>query len=113
MGAFLGFGDVGVWANNRERDAFLDWFAENRCELGDTRYEYCKSGAQRYTGRCIELEELFNDGELLELKSEEYSAAAERFWPHVAQLLGIIDSITRREWQIRVDSCASIDWRRD
>ena len=43
MGAFIGYGHTGVWANNRERDAFLDWFAANRCEPNDARWEYCKS----------------------------------------------------------------------
>ena len=27
---------------------FLDWFAETRCSPGDGRWEYCKSGAQRW-----------------------------------------------------------------
>ena len=111
MGAFIGYGDVGVWASNGERDAFLDWFAENRCSPGDTRWEYCKSGAQRWSGRCIELEDLLPPGQRLELVPEESSRAAEQFWPHVAELLGVIDAITRGEWLIRVDSRASMDWR--
>jgi hypothetical protein len=41
MGAFIGYGDIGVWASNSERDAFLDWFAKNRCAFGDARWEYC------------------------------------------------------------------------
>lgn len=112
MGAFIGYGEVGVWASNGERDAFLDWFAEHRCLPGDSRWEYCKSGAQRWTGRCIDLEDLMPAGQPLGLTEEEYSRAAAEFWPHVAQLLGIIETITRGEWQIRVNSRASIDWRR-
>jgi hypothetical protein len=112
MGAFIGYGDVGVWANNRERDAFLDWFADNRCAPGDSRWQYCKSEAQRWTGRCIDLENLIPKGEQLGLTGEEYSQAAVTFWPHVAQLLGIIDSITRGEWLICVDSNAAVNWRR-
>jgi hypothetical protein len=113
MGAFIGYGDVGVWANNGERNAFLDWFAEHRCTPGDTRWEYCKSGAQRWTGCCIDLEDIIPPGQALGLTEAEYDRAAAEFWPHVAQLLGIIESITRGEWQIRVNSRASIDWRRD
>lgn len=112
MGAFIGYGDVGVWANNRERDAFLDWFAENRCSPGDSRWEYCKSDAQRWTGRCIDLDELLPRGQLLGLTLDEYSQAALTYWPHVAQLLGIIGTISRGDWQIRVDSRAAVDWRR-
>ncbi len=113
MGAFIGYGHIGVWASNRERDAFLDWFAEHRCAPRDSRWEYCKSGAQRWTGRCIELEDLIPVGQPLGLTGEEYSRAAVEFWPHIAQLLGIIESITRGEWQIRVNSRAAINWRRD
>ena len=113
MGAFIGYGDVRVWANNGERNAFLDWFAEHRCTLGDARWEYCKSGEQRWTGRCIDLEDLIPSSQPLGLTEEEYGRAVTKFWPHVARLLCIVESITRGEWQIRVDSRASIDWRRD
>jgi hypothetical protein len=113
MGAFIGYGDVGVWATNRERDAFLDWFADNRSAPGDARWEYCKSEAQRWPGRCIDLEDLIPQGEHLGVTREEYSQAASTFWPHVAQLLGILESLTRGEWQIRVDSKAAVHWRRD
>lgn len=113
MGAFIGYGEVGVWASNRERDAFLDWFADHRCTPGGARWEYCKSEAQRWTGRCIDLEELIPKGEILEISQQEYTRAAEEHWPHVAQLLRIIESLTRREWQIRVDSKDAINWRRD
>ncbi len=112
MGAFIGYGEVGVWANNRERDAFLDWFADNRCSAGDKKWEYCKSDAQRWMGRCIELEDLLVQGQPLRLTPEEYSQAAATYWPHVAQLLGILDTITRGEWKIRIDSRAAVDWRR-
>jgi hypothetical protein len=112
MGAFLGYGDVGVWASNRERDAFLDWFADHRCLKGDPRWAFCKSEANRWPGCCIELAELIPEGEYLYLTPDEYSHAAATFWPHVAQLLGIVDSITHGDWLIRVDSKAAVDWRR-
>jgi hypothetical protein len=112
MGAFIGYGDVGVWANNRERDAFLDWFADNRCIPGDSRWEFCKFDGNRWTGCGIDLEDLIPVGQHLELTGEEYSQAEVTFWPPVAQLLGIIDSITRGEWQIRVDSKVAVNWRR-
>jgi hypothetical protein len=112
MGAFIGYGDIGVWANNRERDAFLDWFADHRCAIGDARWVYCKSEAQRWTGRCIELEDLLPKSNVFSITDVEYNDAATTFWPHVAQLLGIIESITRGEWRIRIDSGDAIDWRR-
>jgi hypothetical protein len=112
MGAFIGYGDVGVWATNRERDAFLDWFAENRCVPGDARWKYCKSDAQRWMGRCIDLEDLLPPGNFLFLTDEERSQAASAFGLHVAQLLHILDSITRGEWELRVDSAEATSWRK-
>jgi len=111
MGAFIGYDEIGVWASNRERDAFLDWFAENRCVPGDARRDYCKSEAQRWTGGCIELQDLIPAGEPLGLTDEEYTYAATTFWPEVAQLLRIIDSLTRGEWTFRVDSVEAKSWR--
>lgn len=113
MGAFIGYGDTGVWASNGERDAFLDWFAAHRCHEGDDRWEYCKSDGQRWSGRCIDLEDLIPKGEVLEITSEEYDQAATEHWPDFARLLGIIESITRGQWHIRVDTKAANDWRRD
>jgi hypothetical protein len=113
MGAFIGYGDVGVWANNRERDTFLDWFALHRCTVDDARWAYCKSDAQRYSGRCIDLEELIPCGTILEISDEEYIQAAVEHWPDFARLLGIIESITRGDWQLRDDMKASNSWRRD
>lgn len=114
MGAFIGYGDVGVWASNAERDTFLDWFAVHRCIEGDERWEYCKSDSQRWTGRCIDLEDcLIPRGVVLEISSDEYNEAASQFWPDFARLLGIIETITRGEWQIHVGSKAANRWRRD
>jgi hypothetical protein len=58
------------------------------------------------------LDELLPRGQLLGLTLDEYSQAALTYWPHVAQLLGIIGTISRGDWQIRVDSRAAVDWRR-
>ena len=114
MGAFIGYGEVGVWANNAERDTFLDWFAAHRCIEGDARWEYCKSEAQRWTGRCIDLDDLLiPHGVILEITSDEYDEAISQHWPDFARLLGIIETITRGEWQIRVDNKAANRWRRD
>jgi hypothetical protein len=112
MGAFLGYGDIGVWATNRERDAFLDWFAEHRCSKGNTRWEYCMNEAQRWTGRCIDLGEFLKPDEIIRFTDDEYKEAAVEFWPEVAQLVRIIDAITRREWRIRIDSVEATSWRK-
>ena len=111
MGAFIGYGEIGVWASNAERNAFLDWFAENRCDPNDERFAFCKSEGHRWTGCCIELENLVARGDALRLTEAERSRAVVAHSPHVAQLLGIIDSITRGEWLIRIDSKAALDWR--
>jgi len=111
MGAFIGYDKTGVWANNRERDAFLDWYADHRCRPHDERWEYCKSEAQRWTGCCIELGELIPLGELFEISDAERADAATIFWPHVALLLDIISQITRGEWRHSVSSREAIDWR--
>lgn len=112
MTAFIGVGDVGVWTSNRERDAFLDWFAEHRCSPGDPRWERCTSDAHRWPGCGIELSDLLPAGHHLALTGDEYLRAAENYWPAVAQLLGIIDSITQGEWQLLGDSNAAQQWRR-
>ena len=111
MGAFIGYDEVGVWANNAERDAFLDWFAENRCVPDDSRWAYCKSKAQRWMGRCIDLADLIPVGEPLGLTDEEFAQAARDFSPNVAQLLRILDALTRRLWTARVDSVEAMSWR--
>jgi hypothetical protein len=112
MGAFIGYGEIGVWASNSERNAFLDWFAANRCPPGDPRRDFCEGEGNRWSGCCIDLSELLPEGEPLQLTEEEYSQAKDAYWPNLAQLLSIIDSITRREWRIEIDSKAAISWRR-
>ena len=99
MGAFIGYDEIGVWVSNRERDAFLDWFAAHRCAPHDARWEYCVSEAHRWPGCCLELGDLIPRGEVFAISEEEYAAAGTEFWPHVAQLLWIISQITRGEWQ--------------
>jgi hypothetical protein len=111
MGAFLGYGDVGVWASNRERDAFLDWYAENRCAPHDPKWEYCKSEAQRWMGRCIDLDELIPRGDIFEVTDAERAGAVAQFGPTIAQLLGIIGQITRGEWRHLVSSKEAVNWR--
>jgi hypothetical protein len=111
MGAFIGYGDTGVWASNGERDAFLDWFAENRCVFGDSRWEYCKSDEQRWSGRCIDLADLLPSGTPLALTADEISDVARRFSSQMVRLLSIIDAITRGEWSHQVDSKAAVGWR--
>jgi hypothetical protein len=112
MGALIGYGDVGVWAGNSERNAFLDWFADHRCSPGDPRWEFCKSEANRWNGCGIELSELIPQGEALGLTPEEYSDTAVSYWPHVAQLLSIIETITRGEWRIPGNSKTAVRWCR-
>jgi hypothetical protein len=111
MGAFIGYGDTGVSANNRERDAFLDWYGEYRCKPHDQRWDYCKSEAHRWSGCSLQLGELIPQGEEFVLSETEYGEAAREFWPHVAQLLNIISMITRGEWPHLIGSEASRKWR--
>jgi hypothetical protein len=111
MGAFLGYDNVGVWASNRERDAFLDWFAAHRCSSGDATWQFCKSEGNRWTGCCIELDELIPRGTLFEASREEQASAAVEFWPEVGILLKIVGQITRGEWKHLISSREAIDWR--
>ena len=111
MGAFIGYEDTGVWASNRERDAFLDWFAAHRCQPGDERWVYCKSEAQRWTGRCIELGELIPRGEVLDISDAERIDAITELGPHTARLLGILSEITYGKWHHSVGSKEAVDWR--
>lgn len=111
MGAFIGNGDFGVWATNAERDGLLDWMAEHRCSPGDPRWEEYTSDAYRWPGCGLDVEALFPDGGSMDLTAEEYDQVAEE-WPHLAQLLGVVDVMTRGEWTVRVDSRAALAWRR-
>jgi hypothetical protein len=111
MGAFIGYDDIGVWASNRERDAFLDWFAAHCCIAGDAKWEYCKSEAHRWTGCRIELSDLIPRGALFVVSPEEKATAATEFCPEVAELLSVIASITRGEWKHLVDSKEANQWR--
>jgi hypothetical protein len=109
MGAFIGYGDTGVWVSNAERDGFLDWFAAHRCQPDDAHWEYCMSEGHRWPGCCIPLEELIPRGESFLASEEELAAAATEFWPGLAQLLGVVGQITRGEW--RHDVSKAFNWR--
>jgi len=111
MGAFIGYGQRGVWANNRERDAFLDWFADHRCVRGDAAWEFCKSEGNRWTGCCIELSDLIPSDETFSATEAELERAAQDYWPDVVQLIQIIADISRGRWQYAVDSKEAVDWR--
>ena len=113
MGAFLGLGKTGVWASNRERDALLDWFAEHRCFLGDTRWEWCKNGRQRYPGRCIDFCELLLPDEVFHVTEKEAETAALNYGASVGRLLNIVEQVRRGEWLYQNDSNESIHWRDD
>ena len=111
MGAFLGYDDVGVWASNRERDTFLDWFAEHRCAPGDPRWEFCKSEGNRWTGCCIDLSDIIPRGEVFEVTPNERDAAVADLSPDFAVLLDIISAIMRGQWTHLVGSKEAVDWR--
>ena len=112
MGAFIGYGDTGVWATNSERDRFLDWYAAHRCQPHDERWEYCKSEAQRWSGCCIELGDLIPQGELFEVSDAE-RADASSLGSDIPKLLGIIRQITAGAWQHQVSSREALYWRDD
>jgi hypothetical protein len=111
MGAFISIGDVGIWATNYERNAFLDWFAEFRCSPGDDRWQWCKSEAQRWTGRCIELTEFLQADEAFQVSDAEVSLVKARYGTDVAQLIKHIEEIRQGKWEHRVDSREAVDWR--
>jgi len=111
MGAFIGYGDVGVWANNHERNAFLDWFAAHRCKEGDERWQFCMSPGNRWMGCGIELAEIIPCGEPFEVTGDEQDACADEHWPHVSQLIGIISKITLGKWTHLVSSREAVEWR--
>src|SRR3954452_23216224 len=111
MSAFIGYDHVGVWANNGERDAFLDWYAGHRCQRGDPMWEYCKSEGQRWTGRCIDLADIIPRGQILVVSDNEYDQAAKEHGPTVAKLLRIIARITTGDWQYVSGSPEAENWR--
>jgi len=110
MSSFICYGDIGVWATNSERDAFLDWFAQNRCTLGDKRLEFCTSEGYRWPGCGVELDNLIPRGQILEINTSEL-AAAEQLGPNFAELLRIIAAITRGDWLHQLGSHETEWWR--
>jgi hypothetical protein len=110
MGAFIGYDNRGVWANNRERDAFLDWFGDHRCKNGDVTWEFCKSDANRWTGCGIELAELLGD-HTFTVTDAECESAVQAYWPAVGQLLRIVADISSGRWQHSVSSTEAVNWR--
>jgi hypothetical protein len=111
MGACIGYGKIGVWTTNGGRDAFLDWYAAHRCQPHDSRWEYCMSGAHRWPGCCIELDELIPHGELFTVSDDECTRVAAEFSPHVAQLLRIISRITQGDWKHLASSTEAMHWQ--
>ena len=66
----------------------------------------------RWPGCDIELSELLPLGVPLDFTGEEYDTACLEHWPHFAQLLGIVDTMTRGEWQIRANTTTALNWSR-
>ncbi len=112
MGAFIGYGEVGVWLADGERDAFLDWYASNRCQRNDSRWIFCMSPGNRWTGCCIELNALIPHGEILEVTDADDAAATAALWPNARGMLLIISQITRGSWSHLVSSREAIEWRK-
>jgi hypothetical protein len=110
MGALIGYDDRGVWASNRERDAFLDWFADHRCQKGDVTWEFCKSEGNRWTGCGVELAELLGT-QTFTVTDAECEAAAQAYWPAVGKLLRIVADITNNRWQHSASSTEAVNWR--
>lgn len=111
MGAFIGYDRVGVWANNQERNDFLDWYAEHRCQRGDPIWDYCKSEGQRWTGCCVDLVDIVPRGQSLIVSDTEYDEAVKEYGPSVAKLLRIIAGIISGRWQHISGSPEAETWR--
>lgn len=111
MGVFLGYGDTGVWASNRERNAFLDWYAYHRCDPDDKHWKYCKSEGNRWTGCCLDFNELTPKENIFEVTDKEIEIASKEYWPDLALLLNIVSQITKGVWQHRVGSKEAEGWR--
>jgi hypothetical protein len=105
MSAFIGYGEIGVWTTNAERDEFLDWFAANRCEVHDTRWQYCKCPGNRFMGCDLELNDIIPKGRLFEVSEQELADAA-----HLAGLLRVIGQIARDEWHYNASSPQATGW---
>ena len=110
MGAFIGTGNIGIWASNGERNDFLDWFADNRCSPGDARWQWCKDAAQRWSGRCIDLSEFLRPGGAFHV-SEAELLAAQQYGDCLPKLLMHLQEISRGEWHYTVTSSEAVRWR--
>lgn len=60
----------------------------------------------------MDLENLIGPNESFAITSIEYDLASKEYWPHISQLLGIVEAIVRGEWNIGVGSKDARYWRR-
>ncbi|WP_166828866.1 hypothetical protein [Thalassoroseus pseudoceratinae] len=111
MGAFIGYGNRGVWVSNDERDAFLDWYASHRCRWDDVRWRFCKHHSRRWPGNGIELGELIPRGERFTVSDFELQRAAAKHDSAVGKLLRVIVDITHAKWKHLADSSEAVCWR--
>lgn len=112
MGAFIGYGNRGVWASNAERDVFLDWYASHRCRWDDARWRYCKHHSRRWPGNGIELNELIPRGERFTVSEFELQQVAQKYASSVTKLLQIISDITHAKWKHSANSLEAVHWRK-
>ncbi|MCE9635578.1 MAG: hypothetical protein K8T90_07730 [Planctomycetes bacterium] len=111
MGSLIHRGETGVWVSNGHRNDFLDWFAAHRCQPNDERWQYCKSEGHRWTGFCLDLDDLLRSAEVLELTADELARAKQEHGFEGPQLLAVISKVTKGEWPYRNGDLDAQYWR--
>ena len=114
MGAFIkrrSKGDrIGIWVSNGDRNAFLDWFAEHRCQPDDAEWNFCMCPGNRWSGCGLDLDELLPDQQTLEFTEEELRNSLTHSRSRFARMLHIFAQISKGEWKYSLGSEEAVTW---
>jgi hypothetical protein len=115
MGAFIersSKGDrIGIWVSNGDRDAFLDWFAEHRCQPHDAEWNFCMSPGNRWSGCGLDLDKLLlSDQQPLELAEAELRDLSPDYQARFARMLQVLAQICTGEWKHHLGSEEAHSW---
>lgn len=105
---FIGKGDTGIWVSDRERDAFLTWFAENRAGSDDGNCSHVPFSQSQHRF-CLDC--FVPHGQVLRISKPELEAAVKDYWPNFVLLLHIVSNITKGEWLHGIKSREALAWR--
>lgn len=107
---YLYKGQHGIRVTDRERNAFVEWYANHRCRRGSPRWDFAQSTRFR-TLHGVDLEEFLNVDLSFEITTSERTALTAGGHEALIALLEIIDQIIKGVWPHVVGSHEAHAWR--